>query len=211
MKFQVIVSDPPWQPNDKLNMSDIARGAEANYATMTNADIAALPVKDLADPDGCLLALWCLGSMLQDGMDVMKAYGFEQKQVYVWCKTLKEPLHAIHDNMKASELTGVLAFGMGRLFRQSHEICLIGVNTTKVYKHLENKSQRSVAFARNDEHSHKPECLQDSLDLMFPTATGKLELFSRRSRVGWICRGNECPDSMGEDIRVSIQNLITQP
>jgi N6-adenosine-specific RNA methylase IME4 len=211
MKFQLIVIDPPWQPQDKLTHSEVARGAEANYSTMSNADIAALTVKELADPEGCLLALWCLGSMLQEGMDVMKSYGFIQKQVYVWAKTLKEPLKATHDKMKASELTNVLGFGMGRLFRQSHEICLIGINTTAIYKKLENKSQRSVAFACNDEHSHKPETLQDSLELMFPSVSAKLELFARRERSGWICRGNECPSSMGEDIRVSIQNLINQP
>ncbi len=99
----------------------------------------------------------------------------------------------------------MLSFGMGRLFRQSHEICLIGTNNNKVYKHLTNKSQRSVSFAENLKHSAKPENLQDSLDIMFPKGK-KMELFARRRRPGWECLGNEICN--GEDITVSLAKLI---
>ena len=98
----------------------------------------------------------------------------------------------------------MLSFGMGRLFRQTHEICLIGINNTKIYKHLENKSQRSVCFKNNAGHSIKPESLQNSLDLMFPKAN-KLEMFARRKRENWTNIGHNVLD--GEDIVISLQNL----
>jgi N6-adenosine-specific RNA methylase IME4 len=110
----------------------------------------------------------------------------------------------LSDTAKSFTLNDSLAFGMGRLFRQTHEICLIGTSNNKIYKKINNKSQRSVSFAENLKHSAKPEFLQNSLDLMFPNEN-RLEIFARRQRPGWICLGNEVCD--GEDIRDSIKRI----
>jgi N6-adenosine-specific RNA methylase IME4 len=242
-KFSVIVADPPWSFQDSLKMSDVKRGAKANYPTMTMLQIKAMPVKSVCNPDGAVLCLWVPGSLLQEGLDTMKAWGFNHKQTYIWVKTKKSPteflkkqilksskaaMKLIHyittsaqkysypkeeiktygdlisDKIKKFSLNDVLAFGMGRLFRQTHEICLIGVSGSKIYKQLENKSRRSVCLEENLRHSAKPENLQDSLELMFPKAR-KLELFARRIRPGWTCLGNEVCN--GEDINVSISKL----
>ena len=232
MKYNIIVSDPPWSFKDSLTMSDVKRGAKANYNTMTVKKIASIPVKDIVSPDGAMLALWVPSSLLQQGLDVMNAWGFTHKQTYVWVKVKKEPffnfrkwivksilkhpqimydefaykraIKAIIDSLKLFTPNEMLAFGMGRLFRQTHEICLIGTNNNKIYKLLKNRSQRSISIAENLKHSAKPEDLQDSLDLMFPNTT-KLEMFARRVRPGWECIGNEVCN--GEDIYVSISKL----
>lgn len=221
--------DCPWDFSDQLTMSDVARGAKANYSTMTLDDIKALDIKSLADPDGCVLALWVPSSLLQEGLDTMKAYGFNQKQTYIWVKTKKNPLenvgklitsikdvptkenfkvfkNIIKDIVFRADVSQVLSMFLGRLFRQSHEICLIGTNNNKIYKKLKNKSQRSVSFGQNLKHSEKPEHLQDSLDVMFGDVP-KLEIFARRSRPGWRCIGNECLDSLGIDVRDSIEEI----
>jgi len=230
-KFQVIIADPPFGFSDKLSMSDVARGATSNYSTMSISDIKALPVKDIADPNGAVLALWVPSSLLSDGLDIMKSWGFTQKQTYIWVKTKKEPLKdlnsAIFKSIKAKDaniliskvksglkllfddfnFNDILAFGMGRLFRQTHEICLIGTNNNGIYKILEDKSQRSVCCEINQGHSIKPNNLHESLELMFPTAKNKLELFARRTRSGWLCLGNESPQSLGLDIRDCLEKL----
>lgn len=232
--FDIICTDSPWNFDDNLSMSDVKRSAQANYQTMSLDDIKALPVAQLADPTGCLLSLWVPGSMIVDGIDVMKAYGFEVKQNYIWVKTKKEPfknfsknLIRANKNLKSLadqvfknmvkqetsklDLNDMLGFGMGHLFRQSHEICLIGINNTGIYKKLANKSQRSISLAYNEEHSKKPEHLQDSLELMFPktgdeeTDPQYLELFARRERKGWLCLGNEIN---GQDIRDEMRKLV---
>lgn len=240
-KYQVIVADPAWSFSDSLKMSDVARGAKANYNTMTISQIKGMPVKDISDPNGAILALWVPSSLLQEGLDTMKAWGFTHKQTYVWVKTKKEPFGEVYKGMKKNlyssikwlvehkfpknqsrsyimdvtirglsklgfiNLESILSFGMGRLFRQTHEICLIGINNKKIYKLLANKSQRSVSFGENLRHSAKPEHLQDSLEIMFP-GTNKIELFARRVRPGWECYGNEVCN--GEDIYVSLAKLI---
>jgi N6-adenosine-specific RNA methylase IME4 len=235
-KFDVIVADPPWSFFDSLKMSDVKRGAQANYSTMTISEIQGLPVNAYCNPDGAVLCLWVPSSLLQEGLDTMKAWGFKHKQTYVWVKTKKQRLtdfvkwikksvlkhkqvaydkyayeraiNAIIESIANIDLDIELAFGMGRLFRQTHEICLIGTNDNKIYKRLANKSQRSVSFGENLKHSAKPEHLQESLETMFPSkSVNKIELFARRQRQGWLCLGNDAPMTNGEDIRVSLEKL----
>jgi len=198
--FQVICADSPWSFSDGLKMSSVKRGAKSNYNTMSTQQLQALRVKDIADPNGCLLALWCPSSLLKGGLEIMEAWGFQLKTTYVWVKSKKN----LPQDLKLDQS---LSFGMGRTFRASHEVALIGINNTKIYQALQNKSQRSVSFAPNLGHSVKPETLQDSLDLMFPK-TNKIELFARRERNGWTCLGNECSASKGEDIIVSLEKLL---
>jgi len=232
MKFSVIVADCPWNFKDSLKMSDVKRGASDNYSVMSIEQIMSIPVKDIVSDDGALLALWVPSSLLQEGLDVMKAWGFTHKQTYVWVKIKKDPflrfkdwivksvlkhpqilyddfaykraINSIISSLKNLSINEMLGFGMGRLFRQTHEICLIGTSNNKIYKLLKNKSQRSVSVAQNLKHSSKPEDLQDSLDLMFPDSK-KLEMFARRVRPGWECIGNEVCN--GEDINTSISKL----
>jgi N6-adenosine-specific RNA methylase IME4 len=221
-KFQVIVADPPWSFADSLKMSDVARGAEANYNTMTISKIKLMPVKEVSDPNGAILVLWVPSSLLQEGLDVMNAWGFKHKQTYIWVKNKKEPLLPLlkkfvkkvaEDGFKKTilsiansfNLNDTLAFGMGRLFRQAHEIALVGINNKKIYKLLKNKSQRSVSLDVNLKHSRKPDHLQNSLEIMFPD-TEKLEIFARRERDGWTCIGNEVCN--GEDIYDSLAKFL---
>lgn len=240
MKFDIIVADPPWAFGDNLQMSDVARGAEANYSVLDIDAIKTLKIKELG-ADNSVLALWVPSSLLQEGLDTMMAWGFRQTQTHVWVKIKLFPLEEIGNKIIKSLLEkkldlenkksvkeftetclssmnfdNLLSFGMGRLFRQTHEICLIGVRG-KVYNNLKNKSQRSVHFDINKKHSEKPEILQNRLELMFPKImenniyreTLFLEMFARRSRPKWFCMGNESPDTYGEDIRDSIDRMIS--
>ena len=175
--FNIVCCDPPYSFSDKLTMSSVKRGADSNYnGVLSIADIKALDVPSIT-ADDALLALWVPSSLLQDGLDIMKAYGFRMTQNHPWIKTKKDPLgdlrktvlkaaskndlQAINKSFDEFDLNDSLSFGMGRLFRNVHEICLLGVKG-KVYDKLKNKSQRSVHFAPNLEHSAKPPILQDT-------------------------------------------------
>jgi len=239
MKFKCFVIDPPYSFKDKLSMSDVARSAESNYDVLSINEIKLLKIKDIADT-GAILSLWVPSSLLQEGLDIMKSYGFTQKQTYIWVKSKLDPFEPLKDSfmsfykneiknkikdlsldiksnflqsnhlknltVKSLDLLNtMMSFGMGRLFRQCHELALIGTNSNLVYKNLLNKSQRSVSLAPNLKHSAKPSNLQDSLDLMFNVK--KIEIFARNQRKGWVCVGNEAPMTYGEDISVSIEKL----
>lgn len=187
-RFDVIVADPPWRFADRLTMSATRRGAAANYATMSAEDVAGLGVASVAS-EPSVLALWTPAALLDDGLAVMKAWGFQPKTLTVWAKTTRDG-------------TG-LAFGMGRLFRGCCEIALIG---TRGSPRPASRSERNLSVSPALRHSAKPETLQDSLDRMFPDVP-KLELFARRARPGWTCVGNQCPTTLGEDVRDSLRAL----
>lgn len=181
-RYRVIVADPPWAFDDKLTMSDVARGAEANYGTMSMGAIAGLPVMQWAEQDA-LIAVWCPSSLFLSGMQIVSGWGFEPKQIYTWVKTSK---------------TG-LAFGMGRYFRNCTEHAIVATRG-KLSKLIVSKSERCASQSPALPHSQKPEDLQNALDRMLPSGL-RLEMFARRSRYGWRCVGNECPDTPGQDIR----------
>lgn len=224
MKFRVILADCPWNFGDSLTMSKSKRGASSNYDTMSIQDLKSLPVEDIADKDSILL-LWVPSSLLSEGLDVMKSWGFRQTQTHVWVKTKKIPLKDFKKDILLSlkkipenglrifvnelvsqfNIGNILAFGMGRLFRQTHEILLVGVRG-RIYNHLRDKSQRSVHFFPATKHSIKPEILHTILGKMFPEGN-RLEMFARRNVSGWTCIGNECPSTIGEDIRDSLIRL----
>jgi len=229
-KFRVVVADCPWPFGDKLKMSETKRGAEANYDTLTIQDLKDLPVKDVCAEDA-ILALWVPSALLSDGLAVMEAWGFRQTQTFIWVKTKKSPLrylqrdvvsafrkapkqvpktgfaNIVKDILGSFDLSKILAFGLGRLFRGTHELALIGVRG-KIYNHLKDRSQRTTSFYSSTKHSTKPDILQDRLAKMFPRAN-RLEMFARRDKKDWVCIGNECPSTMGEDIRQSLQRLMS--
>lgn len=197
MKFNVIIADPPWKFDDKLTVSSVKRGAESQYkGVLSVEDIVNIDVQSIVGDWG-VLALWVPSSMLSDGLRTMTSWGFRQTTTYVWGKTTK---------------SGKIEFGMGRMFRGSHEIALIGT-CGKPYANLQNKSQRSLIvdedlpsdfeLALNEMHSKKPQNLHNSFNLMFPDAK-KLELFARRHTEGWTCTGNELD---GLDVRESLAKL----
>lgn len=222
-KYSVICIDPPYSFSDTLSQNDVKRGAAANYSTLSMNDLQQLKIKELSDPTGAIIALWVPSSLLKEGLSLLDAWGFKHKQTYIWVKVKKDIFKELKSLIKKANFIDLLnilnnpvkfvnetmSFGMGRLFRQSHEFCLIGINNNKIYKKLKNKSQRSVSFDVNYKHSQKPESLQNSLELMFPNEQGKMiEIFSRRQRNNWICIGNQCVSTLGQDIRYSIENLL---
>jgi len=228
MKYHVIVADPPWELNDKLQMSQTKRSSASQYDVLDTQAIIDLQVNKLAHQTS-VLNLWVVGSMLEEGMDTMKSWGYKQKQSWVWVKTKKDSLAPLQSQVlkvirkespkdykelitKAFDefvMDEVLNFYMGHLFRQTHELVLMGTRG-KYTKLLKNRAQRSVHLSQIGEHSEKPSALQDRLDIMFPNVH-KLEMFARRDRPGWTCIGNECPSTMNEDIRDSIERLSKLP
>ena len=60
-----------------------------HYPVMPIEDICSIPVKDIT-ADNSILFMWATFPLLQEGLDVVKAWGFELKTcAFVWIKTNK--------------------------------------------------------------------------------------------------------------------------
>lgn len=86
-KYQIIYADPPWEySSDPKSKRGIWGMANQQYNTMTMDDLKQLPVSTIAD-ENCILFMWATFPNLQQGLDLIKAWGFEFKTVaFVWEK-----------------------------------------------------------------------------------------------------------------------------
>lgn len=187
--YRTIVIDPPWRytvtqglPN---RCAETGKGrrvrptAEGQYDTMTNDDIAALPVADLA-ADQAHLYLWCtnphlFGTGLRGAsrgpapVEMMQAWGFTYITLLTWHK-LGAP-------------------GMGFYFRGDTEHVLFGVKGRLA---IPPEIRVSNFFAAHRTvHSAKPDRFYEIVERVSPGPY--LEMFARRRRYGWDVWGNEAP------------------
>lgn len=168
-KYKIIYADPPWAYR---NMGNIQASANQHYPTMNQKDIEALPIANIA-ADNCILFLWVTFPKLQEGLDTIKAWGFEYKTCgFTWIKKNKK---------------GGNFFGVGWYTKSNAEICLIGVKG-KAPK-VSNKVSQIVESIR-EEHSKKPDIVRDKI-VEFSGDIPRIELFARQHADGWDCWGNE--------------------
>jgi N6-adenosine-specific RNA methylase IME4 len=174
-KYRTIVADPPWAYARSTGLGG-ARAAADNYPVMSNDEIAALPVRDLAD-DSAHLYLWVTNPRLyreaSDGVGpdgIMAAWGFRFVTVLTWHK-LGAP-------------------GMGWYFRGDTEHVLFGVRGSAPIRPEVRESNHFAAHRQ--EHSRKPDRFYELVERVSPGPY--LELFARRRRYGWDVWGNEAPE-----------------
>jgi N6-adenosine-specific RNA methylase IME4 len=170
--YRTIVADPPWaQPSGgpaSGNGFAVAGGRPSSlpYDSLDVDTIAALPVRDLADKRAHLY-LWVTNAYIEDSYEIARLWGFRPSVLLTWCK---EP-HGI---------------GLGGTFVQTTEhvlFCRRGVCPAN-----ERVDTTWWRWARG-EHSAKPEAFLDIVEAVSPGP--RLEMFSRRARLGWDTWGNE--------------------
>jgi N6-adenosine-specific RNA methylase IME4 len=207
MRFPVIVADPPWKFADRMRMSEVRRGSDSQYATMTDDEIAKLDVRSIASDDA-VLALWCPSAKIDVGLSVGRAWGFP-KLVTLWT-WVKRNRRRISDRKRARLLevmslqeyeefaaAGAFAYGMGWTFKGFDEHALIMRRGDRMKPDVYPRNGRECPPLP---HSSKPEALQDDLQEMFQRGPW-LELFARRNRPLWLCTGLECD---GLDVRAAL-------
>ena len=146
---------------------------EYKYPTMTIDEIKNMPVQVLT-MDDAMLFLWVTFPLLQEGLDTMKAWGFEYKTIgFNWIKT----------NKKSESLF----WGMGNWTRSNSELCLLGV---KGKPKRQSASVHSVVLAPIGKHSKKPDIIRDKIVELCGDVP-RIELFARNATTGWDVWGNE--------------------
>jgi N6-adenosine-specific RNA methylase IME4 len=150
----------------------------SRYDTMTTAEIAALPVAEVA-ADRSHLYLWVPNALLAEGLTVLDAWGFTYKSNIVWHKVRKDG--------------GSDGRGVGFYFRNVTELVLFGVRGN-LRTLAPGRSQVNLLASRKREHSRKPDELYEIVEACSPAPY--LELFARYPRPGWTSWGSEAPDEV---------------
>ena len=172
--YATIVVDPPWPQKGagalkgRLGWGD-ATGASKPmpYSTMSVAEIAALPVADLAAPHAHLY-LWTTNGFLRDAFDVLTAWGFRYSTTLVWAKA-------------------PMGGGLGGAYGISTEFLLYARRGSLApmsrVKGTWFQWKRRYDARGKPLHSGKPLA---ALDLVEQVSPGPyVELFSRTERIGW--------------------------
>jgi N6-adenosine-specific RNA methylase IME4 len=170
LRYGVILADPPWAFRLFSDKGD-AKSPQAHYACMGAADLAALPVNQLAAPH-CALLMWATWPMLDDARALMAAWGFRYKTGGAWAKQ--------------SSTGKAWAFGTGYCFRSASEPFLLG---TIGRPPVLSRSVRNLIVAPVRQHSRKPDDLHAMAESLYPGP--RAELFAREPRPGWDVWGNQ--------------------
>lgn len=177
-KYRTIYADPPWQFQNRTGKVAPEHKRLSRYPTMKLDDIKSLPVADVAD-EKCHLYLWVPNALLPEGIEVLRAWGFEYKTNLIWEKVRQDG--------------GPDGRGVGFYFRNVTEILLFGITGTNNRTLQPARSQVNLLRTRKREHSRKPD---EFVDLIESCSSGPyLEMFARGDREGWDMWGNQADDS----------------
>jgi N6-adenosine-specific RNA methylase IME4 len=176
-KFSTVLVDPPWRFQNRTGKMAPEHRRLSRYGTMTLDEIKSLPVSEHVE-DRAHLYLWVPNALLPEGIEVLRAWGFEYKSNVVWHKIRKDG--------------GSDGRGVGFYFRNVTELVLFGVRGKNVRTLAPGRRQVNLIASRKREHSRKPDELYDVIE---SCSWGPyLELFARGAREGWTCWGNQSED-----------------
>lgn len=172
-KYGTILADPPWRFNNRTGKVAPEHKRLNRYSTMDLQEIMELPIAQIASPQSHLY-LWVPNALIQDGLEVMRRWGFEYKTNLVWYKVRKDG--------------GPDGRGVGFYFRNVTELILFGVRG-KMRTLKPGRSQVNILRTRKREHSRKPDELYKIVESCSPGPY--IELFARHKMPGWFQWGNE--------------------
>jgi N6-adenosine-specific RNA methylase IME4 len=163
-RYRAIVIDPPW-PVQKILRDERPNQDTFDYPTMTLEEIASLPIRDLADDDGCHVYLWVTHKFLPKGLLLFDQWGVRYECLMTWRKNV-----------------GFTPFS----WMYSTEHVLFGrIGRLDVLR----KGLRLDFEAKVARHSAKPDEFYERVVQASPGP--RLELFARAERPGFEVWGNE--------------------
>lgn len=177
-KFATVLADPPWRFTNRTGKMAPEHHRLSRYGTMGLDDICALPVSKVLAPTAHLY-LWVPNALLPDGLQVMRAWGFEYKSNIVWHKIRKDG--------------GSDGRGVGFYFRNVTELILFGVRGKNARTLDPGRTQVNYLATRKREHSRKPDEQYELIEACSPGP--RLEMFSRGTRPGWTVWGNQADET----------------
>jgi N6-adenosine-specific RNA methylase IME4 len=207
-KFSIIYADPPWRYNSRANHKTRFRGgACGHYPLMTMAEIAALPIAQLAARD-CAVLMWCTFPMLADQIKLFEHWGFRYRTIFLSWTKLNRRGHDLPADDPAYKpgkpyvlyrdgLFHSVFFGTGYYAKANSEICLMGM---RGQLRSISDAVTSAILAPLREHSRKPDEAYERIEQVFGDVP-RIELFARQSAPGWATVGNAVD---GRDIREAL-------
>jgi N6-adenosine-specific RNA methylase IME4 len=203
-RYGVILVDWPRKPWAYSDETGVDRSPANHYPVHEFAwavNVLAPMIDKLAAPD-CMLAFWSTAASLLDDIEIMAEAGFcALRPRDVAGHLLRDKsgglLEAVSPgggSYRSHQIWDKQIMGLGRWFRDRHELLLIGARGTFPAPAMGTQGQ-SIFSERRGGPSEKPEFVAEELDRLWPSLP-KIELFRRgQARAGWDAWGLEVPDA----------------
>lgn len=177
-RFRTILADPPWQFQNRTGKVAPEHKRLSRYGTVDLKKIKEIPVSTVAS-DPAHLYLWVPNALLPEGIEVMRAWGFQYKSNLIWHKVRKDG--------------GSDGRGVGFYFRNVTEIILFGVRGKNARTLAPGRRQVNYLSSRKREHSRKPDEQYSIIESCSPGPF--LEMFARGERDRWTSWGDQANDA----------------
>ena len=187
-KFDIILADPPWHYNGKLQFDKSSASKEKidlskkifistsdfKYPTLKTKELMKLPVQEIAKDD-CLLFMWTSSPHLAQAIELGKAWGFEYRTVaFVWDKMCHNP---------------------GQYTLSNCELCLL-FKRGRIPRPRGARNVQQLVRSPRRAHSVKPTEVIQGIEKMFPSQE-RIELFARKKIKGWSAWGLDLEEESG--------------
>jgi N6-adenosine-specific RNA methylase IME4 len=171
--YKTILADPPWRFLNRTGKMAPEHKRLKRYPTLHLEEIKEIPVHLVANKNSHLY-LWVPNALLNEGLEVMEAWGFKYKANLIWHKVRKDG--------------GPDGRGVGFYFRNTTEIILFGIRGSM--RTLQpGRRQVNIIRTQKQEHSRKPDELYNIIESCSPGPY--LEIFARGKRKDWDVFGNQ--------------------
>jgi N6-adenosine-specific RNA methylase IME4 len=172
-QYRVIYADPPlaYDNHGVINDADGYGRADRHYATLSIADLCALPVQPHARDDAVLF-LWVTSPLLAECWPVFEAWGFTYKASIIWDK---------------------VAHNFGHYVSVRHELLLIGTRGSCLPDRPTPMPDSVQTIPRSPVHSQKPPEFRALIEQLYDGP--RLELFARAPADGWATWGDQVAEA----------------
>ncbi len=179
-KFDIILADPPWHYNGKLQFDKTSKSKEEidlskkifistatfKYPTLKKDELMKIPINEISKDD-CLLFMWTTNPHLTQAIELGKAWGFEYRTVaFIWDKMNHNP---------------------GQYTLSNCELCLV-FKHGRIPRPRGARNVQQLVRSPRKKHSEKPIEVIQAIEKMFPSQE-RIELFARRGINGWTAWG----------------------
>ncbi|MFI3273255.1 MT-A70 family methyltransferase [Vibrio sp.] len=199
-KYDLLYVDPPWKYNNTISNG----AAENHYPSMTLPEMMQMPINSITKPD-CVMFMWHVPTHPMEALKLVEAWGFKFKSMkaFTWVKLNKRFQRVLKkkfcisndefDQLGELEVLQLLRsfskMNGGNYTRANSEDVLVAVKG----KGLErlDAAVKQIIFSPLGEPSEKPAQVRNEIEKLYGNDIDRLEMFSRRTLVGWDTFGNE--------------------
>jgi hypothetical protein len=196
-RYGIILADWPRKPWAYSDETGVERSPANHYPVRDFGwaiDVLAPMIRKLAAPD-CMLAFWSTAASLVDDLEIMAEAGFialhqrgSDGRLLRHASGLPDP--PVEGTYRSHLVWDKQVVGMGRWFRDRHELLLIGVRGNFPAPAPGTQSH-SIFSERKTQHSAKPDFVTAEIDRLWPNIP-KIEVFRRGPpRPGWRAWGHD--------------------